>query len=196
MAASEYRSGIRSAIATALLLASATLAWAQAGTAGLTGTVRDTQGAVLPGATVTATNPATGRARTTVTNETGIYNLPGLPPGNYTVKVELSGFGAYVRENVILQVDTHHAGGRRARGRRRRRDGDGHRGHADHQHGRRQRRPDDEPRDDFAAAGRGPERRPSPQPAAWRGVHSHEQRRPRRTRDTGRSPVRARTSRT
>ena len=105
MAASEYRSGIRSAIATALLLASATLAWAQAGTAGLTGTVRDTQGAVLPGATVTATNPATGQARTTVTNETGIYNLPGLPPGNYTVKFELSGFGDYVRQNVTLQVD-------------------------------------------------------------------------------------------
>ena len=87
------------------MLAATTLAWAQAGTAGLTGTVRDTQGAVLPGATVTATNPATGDARTTVTNETGSYNLPGLPPGNYTVKVELSGFGAYVRENVILQVD-------------------------------------------------------------------------------------------
>ena len=60
---------------------------------------------MLPGATVTATNPATGQARTTVTNETGIYNLPGLPPGNYTVKFELSGFGDYVRQNVTLQVD-------------------------------------------------------------------------------------------
>jgi hypothetical protein len=87
------------------VLALTSLAWAQAGTAGLTGTVKDTQGAVLPGATITATNPATGAARTTVSNETGIYNLPGLPPGNYTLKVELSGFRPYVRENVILQVD-------------------------------------------------------------------------------------------
>ena len=106
MAASEFRSGITSVIATGLLLAATTLAWAQAGTAGLTGTVRDVQGAVLPGATVTATNPATGAVRTTVTNSTGSYNFPAVPPGTYTLKIELSGFSPFVHENVILRVDT------------------------------------------------------------------------------------------
>jgi hypothetical protein len=61
---------------------------------------------VLPGATITATQTATGATRTTVSNESGVFNMPGLPPGNYTLKVELSGFRTWQHENVILQVDT------------------------------------------------------------------------------------------
>jgi hypothetical protein len=56
-------------------------AWAQAGSGNLTGTVRDSQGGALPGVTVTATNNATGAVRTTVTNETGAFNMPGSHPG-------------------------------------------------------------------------------------------------------------------
>jgi hypothetical protein len=100
------RSSLTAVCAAVVLLGATTLAWAQAGTAGLTGTVRDSQGAVLPGATVTATNPATGADRTTVTNDSGNYSVPGLPPGNYTVKIELSGFSPYIRENAILRVDS------------------------------------------------------------------------------------------
>jgi hypothetical protein len=93
-------------LAAMALLAFPTLGWAQAGSATLAGTIRDTQGAVLPGATVTATNTATGAVRVAVTNESGSYSMPGMPPGNYTVKVELQSFGPFVRENVILRVDT------------------------------------------------------------------------------------------
>ena len=70
------------------------LAIAQIGqTASLTGTVTDSSGAVLPGVTVTAASEAVlGGSRTTVTDENGVYRFPALPPGTYSVKVELSGF--------------------------------------------------------------------------------------------------------
>ena len=55
-------------------------AWAQS-TAQITGTVKDASGAVLPGVEVTATQTETGIARSTVSNETGVYVLPNLPLG-------------------------------------------------------------------------------------------------------------------
>ena len=81
-------------------------ALAQAGTATLTGTVKDTQGGVVPGVTVTATQPATGASRNAVSGEQGVYTFPGLTPGVYTVKFELQGSRLYVREDVTLQVDS------------------------------------------------------------------------------------------
>jgi hypothetical protein len=88
------------------MLLTATLAWAQAGTAGVAGTVKDSQGAVVPGATVTATNQSLGTTRTTTSNAEGAYSIPGLPPGDYTLKVELTGFRTFVHEQVTLRVDT------------------------------------------------------------------------------------------
>ena len=79
---------------------------AQAGTATLKGTVKDAQGSVVPGATVTATQPATGSNRNTTTNLQGVFTFPGLTPGIYSVRVELTGFKTYVRENVAVQVDS------------------------------------------------------------------------------------------
>jgi hypothetical protein len=92
--------------AAILFIASAGQAWAQTGTGTLTGAVRDSQGGVLPGSTVTATNNATGAARTTVANETGSFNMPGLTPGTYTLRVELAGFRTSVHPDVIISVDT------------------------------------------------------------------------------------------
>ncbi|MBI3264908.1 MAG: carboxypeptidase regulatory-like domain-containing protein, partial [Acidobacteria bacterium] len=89
-----------------LLVAGTSLAWAQAGTAGVVGTVKDPQGAVIPGATITATNKATGAVRTTVTNQNGNYNLTALQPGAYSVKIELTGFRTFVHDNVDLRVDS------------------------------------------------------------------------------------------
>ena len=63
-----------------------------AGTGALTGRVMDSSGAVLPGATVTATSLDTGQSRTATTGEDGGYSLNLLPPGNYKVKFELAGF--------------------------------------------------------------------------------------------------------
>ena len=84
----------------ALLLAAAALpplalAQSQATTAEINGRVVDVQGGVLPGVTVTATNPETGYNRTVVTNEQGVFVLPLLPPGNYEVVMELPGFGSF-----------------------------------------------------------------------------------------------------
>src|SRR5687768_4869195 len=90
----------------AMLLAVTSLASAQAGTAGLAGTVKDSQGGVIPGATVAATHVATGAVRTGVSNESGAFNLPALAPGVYNVRIELSGFGPSVHENVLLRVDS------------------------------------------------------------------------------------------
>lgn len=80
-------------LAAALLLSPST-ALAQIGqTATLTGTVTDTSGAVLPGVTVTVKGETLiGGTRSVVTDETGSYRFPALPPGTYTVTTELSGF--------------------------------------------------------------------------------------------------------
>ena len=86
-----------------ILLLTAGAAWAQA-TAQLSGTVRDEGGGVLPGVTVTVTQTDTGLVRTAVTNETGGYVLPNLPPGPYRLEVALQGFRTYVQTGIVLQV--------------------------------------------------------------------------------------------
>ena len=84
------------ALAAAALLA-APSAFAQGGgassTGSISGEVKDEQGGVLPGVTVTATSPAAPGALTAVTNEAGIYRFPAVPPGAYALTYELAGFG-------------------------------------------------------------------------------------------------------
>src|SRR5260221_11472029 len=65
---------------------------------------RDSSGGVVAGAAVTVTNLGTNAARTAITNETGAYNFPSLPPGLYMVKVEKSGFRSAIRHQIELQV--------------------------------------------------------------------------------------------
>src|SRR5581483_9146213 len=77
---------------------------AQVAQAELRGTVADESGAVLPGATITATHVDTGTERTTVSTSTGAYVMPALPIGNYTIKAELTGFGSITKEGVRLGV--------------------------------------------------------------------------------------------
>src|SRR5215467_3713980 len=73
-------------------------------TALLRGTVTDSSGAVVPGATVTMTNVATGVSEKRPTDESGRYLFAGLKPAAYTAKVEATGFKTLVRENVVLRV--------------------------------------------------------------------------------------------
>jgi len=70
----------------------------------ITGRVNDRSGGVLPGVTVTATNVATNGASTTTTNNEGLYTIPYLTPGTYTVVAELSGFKKSARENVEVRI--------------------------------------------------------------------------------------------
>jgi hypothetical protein len=75
-----------------------------AASAQISGTVVDPQGAVVPGAKVTATNSATGVQRSVNTTSTGNYTIPNLAPGTYSVKVEAKGFASGGTENIALKL--------------------------------------------------------------------------------------------
>src|SRR5712664_1317914 len=80
-----------------------TVVWGQS-TAQISGTAKDQSGAVLPGVEVTATQTATGIARSVVTNETGSYVLPNLPVGPYRLEAGLPGFRKFAQTGIVLQV--------------------------------------------------------------------------------------------
>lgn len=77
---------------------------AQTDVAEVTGTVTDSQGAAVAGAKVTITSPGTGFSRTIQTEENGTYRFPGLPPGNYDVSIEKSGFKKSVQSDVQAPI--------------------------------------------------------------------------------------------
>jgi hypothetical protein len=77
--------------------------WAQV-TASITGTVRDTSGAIVPGASVTVKHLETGATRTAETDASGNYSVPSLAIGQYELSVEKSGFKQQVRSGVTLAV--------------------------------------------------------------------------------------------
>ena len=87
-----------------LVAAGAGVATAQERFGGLTGIVTDATGAVLPGATVTITSKNTGAARTIVTSSDGLYNVPDLDPGRYSMVVELSGFAKVAMDDVAVSL--------------------------------------------------------------------------------------------
>ncbi len=78
---------------------------AQLGTGTISGTVTDPQDAVIAGATVEIMNTGTNAVFKTTTNAQGFFTMPGLPVGNYQVRVEVQGFKRAVRSGINLQVD-------------------------------------------------------------------------------------------
>ncbi|MDE3104488.1 MAG: TonB-dependent receptor [Acidobacteriota bacterium] len=77
-------------------------AYAQvAGTASIQGTVTDPSGAAIPNATVTLTNTDTHASRTAVTDGAGIYSMPNVTVGPYTLTVAASGFQGYVQKGTL-----------------------------------------------------------------------------------------------
>jgi hypothetical protein len=74
--------------------------------ASLQGTVRDPQGAVVPGADVTVTNKATQAVRSGISDDTGRYVFQQLTPGAYSVRCELPGFKTFEIDEFRLLVDT------------------------------------------------------------------------------------------
>src|SRR5260370_32416211 len=87
-----------------LLLSVIATGRAQTPTGAITGTITDSSGAVVAGATITLINAATNSQRTVVSNEAGIYSLPSLLPGVYSIKVELKGFKSEDPNNIDLPV--------------------------------------------------------------------------------------------
>jgi hypothetical protein len=81
------------------------MVWAQGGaTAQMYGVVRDTSGAVVPGAEVKATQTDTSVARTTTSGADGSYVLTTLPVGPYRLEVSKGGFTTHVQTGIVLQV--------------------------------------------------------------------------------------------
>lgn len=92
------RSFTRGLLALLLTIGTAAGAAAQQTSGNITGRVLDQQQAAVPGATVTATNPATGFVRVASTDTEGVYRLTALPVGSYELKVEIAGFQARTRQ--------------------------------------------------------------------------------------------------
>src|SRR5258708_4106433 len=70
--------------------------------ASLQGTVTDSQGGVIPGATVTLTSKETNITKTATTSDTGVYTIPGLAPGTYSITVEKQGFAKQNLDNILI----------------------------------------------------------------------------------------------
>jgi hypothetical protein len=72
---------------------------------GIEGTVTDSSGAVVPGATVTLTNVDTGITTTVPSNGDGLFRFPSLPPGRYKVSATKQGFATTTQENITLAAE-------------------------------------------------------------------------------------------
>jgi len=77
----------------------------QAGRGGVSGVVTDSAGAVIPDASISIKNDATGSTRTAMSNGAGLYSFVSLAPGSYDVSATAKGFGTLVRKNVGVTVD-------------------------------------------------------------------------------------------
>lgn len=77
---------------------------AQTDTGSVAGTVVDESSGALPGVTITVTNLANGQVRTSVTNESGRYQVTALPPSRYSIKAEIQGFATVLRPEVTVNV--------------------------------------------------------------------------------------------
>src|SRR5690348_14514618 len=75
-------------------------------TGSISGTVRDSSGAVIPGVSVEARNTSTGVTQTIETGSVGFYNFAALPVGQYDVSFQKSGFVEYRQTGLVLDVDT------------------------------------------------------------------------------------------
>lgn len=88
-----------------LLTFLSSMAMAQTGFSDLRGNITDESGAVVAGALITLTEPATGvQVRTSVSDAQGNFEFPNLKPGTYQVKSEMKGFKAFVAEDILLDA--------------------------------------------------------------------------------------------
>jgi hypothetical protein len=93
-------------LAISFVLLAAMPAFAQRTTASIRGTVSDSSGAVIPGATVALKGEDTGLSRTATTNAAGVYSFPDVPVGRYRVDATLQGFkGGSVTDIVVSVAD-------------------------------------------------------------------------------------------
>src|ERR1700677_436797 len=89
-------------VSTALAALFSAVAWSQTQLATVSGTITDPSGAVVPGVSVTIASQGTGLKRSALTDTAGEYRFAGLPTGNYSLRLEKTGFQSQVREGVQL----------------------------------------------------------------------------------------------
>src|SRR5688572_3576934 len=100
----RLRMFLRSLGLAVLLGTLAVSALAQTPSGEISGLVTDESGLVLPGVRITLTNLATNATRLAQTNDSGVYVIPAVPPGRYTLKAELDGFRTVERPDIGVQV--------------------------------------------------------------------------------------------
>jgi hypothetical protein len=72
--------------------------------ANLSGRIFDSSQLAISGATITVTGQETDLTRSTRSNDSGVYSLPGLPPGKYDITLEADGFDSQERKSVLLEI--------------------------------------------------------------------------------------------
>src|SRR5688572_18711881 len=100
------RNRVLSSLVLAIVLGA--VAWpvnAQDTVGTIAGSVLDSNGGPLPGATVTVTSARTKDVRSTVTDAAGTYTVPGLAAGTYQVEVQLQGFNRFLRTDVQVAAN-------------------------------------------------------------------------------------------
>jgi hypothetical protein len=95
---------LQACLVIVFLLAANTLHAQVAGTGSIQGTVTDTTGAVVPGATITLTDTATGVKRVAQSDGAGVYLFPNIEVGKYDLQVAASTFKTYVQTGIVLEV--------------------------------------------------------------------------------------------
>jgi hypothetical protein len=85
-----------------ILIGSPIVLLSQSDNSSIAGTITDTSGAVIPGATITVTSELTGVEHNTISNQSGFYTIAGLAPGKYSVTVASTGFSKVTRTNNNL----------------------------------------------------------------------------------------------
>ena len=95
---------LRALAATLAVLLLCVPAFSQGSAGRILGTITDSTGAAIAGATVTITDVARGTSRTLTTDQSGAYSAPNLLPGQYKVRAEFKGFKAVERQNIVLEV--------------------------------------------------------------------------------------------
>jgi hypothetical protein len=99
-----FSRAIPSLIAIVALLSAPVLRAQTAGDGSIQGTVTDSTGAVVPNATVSATNNATGVTTTRTTSSAGLFNIAPLPPNTYSLKVTATGFQTLVQNSIVVDA--------------------------------------------------------------------------------------------
>ena len=100
----RWRAAKQRWLAAIMVVASVALTAAQTTTGSMSGTVVDDSGQVIPGATVSIVS-ASGEPRTAVTNDVGAFLFSALPPGPYTIRVEMEGFGTLEITGRVVQAN-------------------------------------------------------------------------------------------